>query len=377
MRLNISRKPAMLRVLRASPRVPPLIGGQEIHVAELSRSLADLGVEQTLLFAEGAPDIPSVNIIKLPVPANPSNIARDALFGARLATYPVGGFQVVHTHGDAPVARGGAIAARRMGATHFHTFHGDLVHRGLRAAVLRTLLPKRSWYLTVSRQVAGSLVLAGAIPDRIFVRTSGVRAEFFRPSAAERRPDVVLGGRLIPEKRILDSVRSWAGTDTGDSRLLVFGAGPEAAALWDVAERTDNVVWLGEIGAGALSEVLTTAAVGVVMGRLPSARSSNEGTPTLALEMLAAGCYPVVGPTTGEVPRIIRDARFGEVSDQLPALVGVADLAVRCAGSKMDIERGRVRSDMESHFSWVAVAAEIKNYYERLLALSATRSDRT
>jgi len=373
---NSGRKPATLRVLRASPRVSPLIGGQEIHVAELSRSLADMGVEQTLLFAEGAPDFPGVKTARLPVPVSPSNIVRDALFGARLATYPVGGFQVVHTHGDAPVARGGAIAARRLGAAHVHTFHGDLVPRGLRASVLRTLLPRRSWYLTVSRRVAASLARAGANPDRIFVRTSGVRAEFFRPCAAERRPDVVVGGRLIPEKRILDSVRSWAGTDTGDSRLLVFGAGPEAAALRDIAERAKNVVWLGELGVDALSEVLTAAAVGVVMGRLPRTRSSNEGTPTLALEMLASGCHPVVGPETGEAPHIIHNLRFGEVSDGLPAPAVLFDLAVRWSGAEVDPERARVRAFTESRFSWEAVAAEIKDFYERLLVLSATRSDR-
>jgi glycosyltransferase involved in cell wall biosynthesis len=363
---NSGRKPVTLRVLRASPRVPPLIGGQEIHVAELSRSLADLGVEQTLLFAEGAPDIPGVETARLPVPTGPGNIVRDALFGARVATYADRGFQVVHTHGDAPVARGGAIAARRLGAAHAHTFHGDLVARGPRASVLRALLPKRSWYLAVSRGVAASLARAGANPDRISVRTSGVRSEFFRPCGAERRPDVVVGGRLIPEKRILDSVRSWAGADTGDSRLLVFGVGPDAAALRGIAERAENVVWLGELGAGALSEVLTAAAVGVVMGRLPRTRSSNEGTPTLTLEMLAAGCYPVVGPETGEAPRIIRGLRFGEISDDLPGPARLADLAVRWSGAGAEAERARVRALTDSGFSWAAVAAEIKAFYERL-----------
>ena len=336
-------------------------------MAELSRSLADLGVEQTLLFAEGAPDIRGVKTARLSVPASPSTILRDALFGMRLATYPMGGFQVVHTHGDAPVARGGAIAARRLGAAHVHTFHGDLVPGGIRASALRILLPRRSWYLTVSRQVAASLARAGVNPDRIFVRTSGVRAELFRPCAAERRPDVVVGGRLIAEKRILDSVRSWVGTDTGDARLLVFGVGPDTAALRDIAKRAENVVWLGALDASALSEVLTAAAVGIVLGRLPSTRSSNEGTPTLALEMLAAGCYPVVGPETGEAPRIIRDLGFGEVSGDLPRPAHVADLAVRWSDAEVEPERVRVRTVTESRFGWRAVAAEIKDFYERLL----------
>ena len=365
---NEREKPATLRVLRASPRVTPLIGGQEIHVAELSGSLAGLGVEQTLLFAEGAPDIQGVEMAKLPVPRAPGNIVRDSLFGVHLAAFrPVGGFHVVHTHGDAPVARGGAIAARRLRAVHVHTFHAELLLQGIRASILRRILPKSSWYLAVSGRVATSLARAGANPDRIFVRTSGVRTDFFRPCAAARRPDIVVGGRLIPGKRILETVQSWAGADTGDSRLLVFGSGPQAAALRDVAQQAGNVVWLGELQVSALSAVLTGAAVGVVMGHLPSTRSSNEGTPTLALEMLASGCYPVVGPETGEAPRIVRGLRFGEVSDDVPTPAKVASLAVRWSGAGMDSERSRVRTLTESRFSWGAVAAEIKGFYERLL----------
>jgi len=148
---------------------------------------------------------------------------------------------------------------------------------------------------------------------------------------------------------------------------LVFGVGPDTAALRDIAERAENVVWLGELDAGALSEVLTAAAVGIVLGRLPSTRRSNEGTPTLALEMLAAGCYPVVGPETGEAPRIIRDLRFGEVSGDLPRPARVADLAMRWSDAEVEPERVRVRTVTESRFGWLAVAAEIKDFYERLL----------
>lgn len=371
---KMGRTPGTLRVLRASPRVPPLIGGQEIHVAELSRSLAALGLEQTLLFAGGAPDIPGVQTLKLHVPAIPSDIVRDSLFGSRLARHASEGFQIVHTHGDAPVARGGAITARRLGATHVHTFHGDLIPRGVRASVLRALLPKRSWYLPVSRRIASSLVGAGVDPARIFVRTSGVRAEFFRHRETGRRPNVVVGGRLIPEKGILDLARAWARANTGDSCLLVFGSGPEAAALERLAHGAENVVWLGELQVEAVSKVLTEAAAGIVMGRLPSATRSNEGTPTLALEMLAAGCYPVVGSTTGDAPRIVRGLRFGEVSHDVPAPTDIAELALRWSRTEAEPERARAQALAESRFSWMAVGAQIRDFYKRLLVLDTPQS---
>jgi glycosyltransferase involved in cell wall biosynthesis len=363
----LTSKPQVQRVLRASPRVLPHLGGQEIHVAELTRCLAALGIDQTLVFAEGEPELAYVRPIRRRVPPIPSKIVKDALFGAQVALFPNESFQVVHTHGDAPVARGGEIAARRLGAVHVHTFHGDLVARGIRATVLRTLLPKRSWYLAVSRDVAKSLVLAGANREQIFIRTSGVREEFFRPSGAERSPDVIVGGRLIPEKRIGEFVRAWADGDTGASRLQVFGSGPEAATVEEIAQDAANVVWLGQLDAVRLSELLTSVSVGVVTGRIPTPRKSNEGTPTLALEMLAAGCFPIVGSLTGDAPRLVHEFRFGQVCDEVPAPHQVAALAATWSRTAAEEERTRVRSMAGPLLSWSAVAVQIRDLYARVL----------
>lgn len=365
----MTSSPQVQRVLRASPRVLPHLGGQEIHVAELTKHLAALGIDQTLVFAEGEPANAYARGIRRRVPPVPSKIVRDALFGARVALFPKESFQVVHTHGDAPVARGGEIVARRLGAVHVHTFHGDLVAQGIRATVLRTLLPKRSWYLAVSRHVAKSLVFAGADHERVFIRTSGVREEFFRPSGAERSPDVIVGGRLIPEKRISEFVRAWAEGDTGASRLQVFGSGPEATTVEEIAERAANVVWHGQLDAVRLSELLTSVSVGVVTGRIPTPRKSNEGTPTLALEMLAAGCFPIVGSLTGEAPRLVHELRFGQVRDGLPAPHLVAALATTWsrADAETEEERTRVRSKARSLLSWSAVAGQIRDLYARVL----------
>jgi glycosyltransferase involved in cell wall biosynthesis len=152
--------------------------------------------------------------------------------------------------------------------------------------------------------------------------------------------------------------------------MLVFGVGPDAAALRDIAEHAKNVVWLGELDADGLSEVLTKAAVGVVMGRRWDSRTSNEGTPTLALEMLAAGCYPVVGRDAGEAPRIIGDVLFGEVCDQQPTAERLADLAGTWFRPALESERRRVRALMESRFSWETVAAEIRDFYRSCLVLT-------
>ena len=119
------------------------------------------------------------------------------------------------------------MLGREDSAEPVHTFHGSIVPKGIRALVSRAFLPRGSWYLAVSRSVARGVAEAGADAERIRVRSSGVREEFFGIDAP-RTDDVAIGGRLIPEKRIADFVARWAGTDTGGSRLKVFGTGPDS-----------------------------------------------------------------------------------------------------------------------------------------------------
>ena len=361
-------------ILRASPRVLPLLGGQEIHVQELTRALEARGLRHTLVYAAGAPDPAGTEIQRLPVMPIPSTMARDALFGWKLSRLRRAPCDVVHTHGDAPVARGGARLAQRLGVPHVHTFHGGLVGRGIRGGVLRAFLPRHSWYLAVSRGVARGLARAGADPERIFVRPSGVRDVFFEADSA-RRADVVVGGRLILEKGIGDLVAAWGRAVTGASRLHVFGAGPEEPRIRRIAEVSPNVVWLGRLDQSELASVFGSAAAGVVTGRRPMGGQSDEGTPTVALEMLAAGCYTTVGTATGELPDVVRRLGLGEVHDEPPDPEHLRKLAALWSDPARNDVRTRARRHMEAIFGWPGIAEQIHRFYEEISRDQAAGED--
>jgi glycosyltransferase involved in cell wall biosynthesis len=353
-----------VRVLRASPRTAPLLGGQEIHVAELTRELADVGIDQLLCYAEGGgTSAPGINSVQLRRPSMGGNILRDAFFGMRLLV-PARRWRpdVVHTHGDSPVARGGARAADHSSAVHVHTFHGSIVPDPPRATILSWMLPRSSWYLTVSSDIRVQLIAAGISPEKIRVRTSGVRYPFIEASASLRAPVAVIGGRLASVRRILEFVTAWCSADIDDVRLVVFGAGPEEGVIRRLSSANPSVDWHGSLSASRLASLLAAASVGLVLTK----PGVSEGTPTLALEMLAAGCFPIVASGTGDAPSLVGELGFGMVCDGLPDPSWVAQLA-RNNVSGLATERQAARELIRVSYSWQAVAQDVRALYERAL----------
>jgi glycosyltransferase involved in cell wall biosynthesis len=109
-------------------------------------------------------------------------------------------------------------------------------------------------------------------------------------------PIVLVAARLVPIKGVdvaiaaMQHVRSPA-------RLVIAGDGPERARLTACIAMQRSPVFLGEVTAERRDELLRTAGVVVIPSRvLPSGRT--EGTPTIALEALAAG-VPVIASSVG------------------------------------------------------------------------------
>ena len=354
-----------LSVLRVAHRLPPFLGGQEIHVAELTRHLAMQGVQQTLLCAKGDLSLTGVEIKRISLPSRLGTIARDTALGAQLAAIHKGNrFDVVHTHGDAPVARGGTVAATRLGAIHVHTFHGGLTTGGVRGRLLKAMLPSGSWYLAVSEKVAGTLLRGGADPDHIFIRPSGVRDPFIEGRSAPRRSGAAIGGRLTPEKGVLQFVSAWTRMSS-ETELSVFGAGEEALAIERVAGQARGVKWVGELNGGQLSELLLRTSVGAVMS--VQGVKSMEGTPTIALEMLAAGCFPIVDAAAGEAPTLVSRFGFGSVADA-PLHPGmVAAMAEASSAPHYDRIREVTRRQMARYYGWATIATAVRQFYLGLL----------
>lgn len=369
-----SRPP--LRVVRISPRVMPHIGGMEVHVVELTRALGKLGVEQTLVYSDGTPDLPGVESVEIPTTRRFGTMLHDVTFARRfLARLSARESDLVHSHGDALIAQGAARLAERLGVRHIHTVHGGLVRERFRRAVLRAATPAGSTYLAVSEAVGQDLVANGVPPSGIRLRTSGVRSAFLEVPFRERR-GVVIGGRLVPHKLILPFVEEWASRCWEGPLLTVFGAGPDEAAIRRIAGTTGQVEFLGTLGEAGLADLFAGASVGLVLSQPGAPAVGAEGSPTIGLEMLAAGCLPMTGGEVGELRAIVGALSPDLVGDVPPGAEQVSETAIRLAEGAHDQLRLRARERIEASYSWDAVARDVLGVYHDVLGTWRWRDGR-
>jgi glycosyltransferase involved in cell wall biosynthesis len=130
--------------------------------------------------------------------------------------------------------------------------------------------------------------------DAALVQPMGL--ELARFAALVRAPSdppiVLVAGRLVPIKGVDVAIAAMPHVRSA-ARLVIAGDGPERARLAAAPAPS----FLGEVTTARRDDLLRTAAVVVVPSRtLPGGRT--EGTPTIALEALAAG-VPVIASAVG------------------------------------------------------------------------------
>jgi glycosyltransferase involved in cell wall biosynthesis len=302
-----------LRILMATPRYPPFVGGVEQHVREVGRRLAAAGCAVTVLTTDPSGRLPrrdddgGVSIIR--VPARPRRA--DFYFAPgvyRTIVAGTGKWDVVHVQSYhtfvAPLAM---LAARRARLPYLLTFHG-----GGHSSPARRLLRRVQWPLLgplvrdAERLVAIArfeIELYGAAfrvpPERFELISNGV--DIPTPGELDARTDTLIAsvGRLERYKghhRILAALPAIL-EQRPDARLWIAGSGPyegalrkQAAAL-GVAERveiravppSERERMAREIGAASLVVLL----------------SEYETQPLAVLEAAALGRPALVADTSG------------------------------------------------------------------------------
>ncbi len=327
-----------IRVLRVIARLN--MGGPALHVAYLTRGLADRGYATTLVTGslgrgEGSMDYVAreLDVELNPVPELSREVSplRDPIAVAQVAALirrhrP----HILHTH----TAKAGAVgraAALVVGAARppivVHTFHGHVL-RGyfdpIRTAVFRRLegaLARTTTRLVaVSPQVRDDLVALG-VADRSKFSVIRLGIDLERritadgDSRAELRrlfgipPDrFVVGwvGRMTAIKRVEDVVRAFRLLrERGvESTLCLVGDGPDRASIEQCAH--DLGVVRDMLFVGYRRDVAPFYSLFDTF----LLTSANEGTPVVAIESLAAE-RPVVATRVGGVPDVVEDGTGG------------------------------------------------------------------
>jgi glycosyltransferase involved in cell wall biosynthesis len=143
----------------------------------------------------------------------------------------------------------------------------------------------------------------------VWIIPPGLDAELYVPRNGAPGVDFHVGyvGRLVPEKGVDLLIRACQSLDP-PWRLSIVGEGPEREALEGLAracDLTDRVAFRGPVPSTDIPAVLRELSVLV----LPSRGISNwrEQFGRVLMEAMASG-VPVVGSSSGEIPRVIGEA---------------------------------------------------------------------
>lgn len=378
-------------------------GGQNVHVAELSRQLGARGVEVRVHTRRDDPDLPrevafAPNVTVVHVDAGPAApIGKDDLFPYmdefaddlcrdwRRHGPP----DLVHTHfwmsGYA-----GLVASRSTGVPLVHTFHALGVvkrrHQGAKDTSPAERLPVEQQLLTESDHIISTcsdevfeLRQLGGDVEHVSVAPCGVDLDLFTPQGeVEPRRDgwhrLVVVTRLVERKGVDDVIHALA--DVPRTELVVAG-GPPASEL----DRDPEALRLARV-----AEEVGVADRVTLRGRLdrhgvpPLMRSADAVVTTpwyepfgiVPVEAMACGVPVVASAVGGMVDTVVDGVTGVHVPPRDPAALAralaalLADPQARRAYGEEGVRRAR------SRYTWSRVAELTLDVYRTVLRREPT-----
>jgi D-inositol-3-phosphate glycosyltransferase len=393
-----------MRIAMVSEHASPLAvlggadgGGQNVHVAELSRALGVLGAEVVVHTRRDDRQLPrridlAPGVAVEHVDAGPpSQVPKDDLlphmhaFGRELeASWRDDPPDLVHAHfwmsGLAALQ-----AARPLGIPVVQTFHALGVEKRRVQGVHDTSSPERlelearvardvDAVIATASQELFSLRRLGTDPRRVTVVPCGVDLAAFQPAAT--RPEragplrIVWVGRLVERKGVGTIIESLAAVREVE---LVAAGGPDRRDLCSDGEYrrlaalatrlgvADRVRFVGRVGRADAPELLRSADIAICV-------PWYEPFGIVPLEAMACG-LPVIGSAVGGLLDTIVDGRTGlHVPARDPARLAraidrlAADAGLRARLGAAGAERARAL------YGWDRIAEQTLAVYEAVLA---------
>lgn len=399
----------MRRVAMISEHASPLAavggedaGGQNVHVAALSRAVARLGPEVVVYTRRDDPTLPesvqlAPGVVVRHVDAGPAEpVPRDALpvhmdaFARELRrAWNVEAPDLVHSHFWMS-GRAAVTAAAGLDLPVAHTFHAlGVVKRRFqgdrdssppqRLAVERALALGADRVVATCSEEGEELATMGAHPDRVSIVPCGVDLDEFAatgPAESRKTPEeggrphrIVTLGRLVPRKGADDVIAALRAIP--DAELVVAGGSAPADAGTDpgvdrlrgVAEEAgvaDRVDFRGQVSREAVPALLRSA-------DLVACAPWYEPFGIVPLEAMACGA-PVVASAVGGMRDTVVDGVTGaHVPPRDPETLAVTIrqlLAAPEARAAMGSEAAR----RARRYAWSRVAGETLSVYSDVVA---------
>jgi glycosyltransferase involved in cell wall biosynthesis len=311
-----------MKICRISFALPPVLGGLEEHVAELSARQVQAGHEVHLVFATGEP-LAAHGVMSHRVSAAVERGGRSTQKKLRFmrAALPTlrrllreQACDIVDAHGDFVEAAFVGALGKLKGVPTVMTIHGGLSERRLTRLASSASFELISHFIVVSDEIRQQLLERDVSPKKISVISSGVDVARFTDGAhASRREEIVLFvGRLhkIKGVDVLLEAASFVARMRPSARFVIVGDGDEFSELRERARALNNVQFTGALNSAQVDAWLRRASV-FVMPSVPLSGQS-EGQPRAVMEAMAAG-LPIVASRTGGIPELVHDGKGGRL----------------------------------------------------------------
>jgi glycosyltransferase involved in cell wall biosynthesis len=369
--------PPCLRIVQTPIRFHPFVGGVERYVLELSKRLARMGHEVTVI-AANEPDGPAIesveriSVVRLPYRWKVANTnVTPGLLKALLSRE----LDVIHTHIPTPWSADiSALVSRIRRKPLIVTYHNDIVgsrHEGVLA---------RLYNATLLRHVLGQAETIVITQDRYAEYSKHLHryAAKIETIPLGVSPPELIGDQTRASQQlfflsVLDRHHEYKGLsvllravaqvaiESPNVRLNVGGQGSLLNTYMALAEElgiSDNVAFLGYIPDSTLAVQYATSSVFI----LPSL-NSLEGFGIVALEALSYGTPVITTELAGSSSYIMRNhagliVRPGDVD----GLAGAIGTLLRHEGEARNMgERGRAQ--VLEEYDWEVIARQFSSLY--------------
>ena len=375
-----SRGRGPLRIALATRRYPPLIGGAEVVLSYLARSLAAAGAEVTVLTSRLDPTTPSRE-----TPCERLTVERLATsplrfvgtwrymrnLRRRFAAHAIDIAYVSMLKHDAYVTvdagrrLGFPVVLRPEGAGET----GDIAwqHRGRFGRRIAERCRTADAFVAISAAVREELIGDGYDAARIHDLPNGVPIpeRAWTPRVGPPAPpDAVYVGRLAREKGLDTLIAAWPAVlaDRPEARLTLIGDGPERARL------EAQVAALGLGGRVALPGATTDAAARLREFDLFILPSREEGMSIALLEAMALG-MPLVASDIPGNRRLVIDGEHGRLAPADDPRALARAVLDRWSDAERSIAMAAAaRESIDRSYSIDAVARRHIELFERLIA---------
>lgn len=351
----------------------PFVGGGQINAWEISKRIAQRGIEIEIITPNNGPDdlpkVKNLKVVKLGNRSDPGSLLAQLIFVAQACFFVLKrDYDLIHAHAFLPgLTAWFLMFFKRIPAVF--TVHGTSLGTGLNnpvsAAIEGLILTKIRYnaQITVSRDF---LNLKNVNKDIVYIK-NGVDVAKFEKVKASKFPDptLIFVGRLHKQKNLpilLHSIKSLT-SDLPNLKLLIAGEGLEKPKIEKIIKKLGLrkfVKLLGEVKGVDLVRLYKASHIFI----LPSI---YEGQPLTLLEAWAAK-LPLVVSKTGDCQYLVKDGYNGYLIKN-PRDPSEITRVIKKALSNQNLEKLSQAGYnlVRQQFSWEMSAAKTLQVYKNVI----------